>query len=134
MFGAATLASGALGLLVGGEPRLLVLSGSLGAVWLAWDLLIDYLLGPMAEFAGQLLSGDAGVQPTGDLRPSLEDTIRLLESHINSGADRHVQVNAALRLEEIYRTVKKDPQRAQEVVHLVHARFPDARELLPRER
>ncbi len=42
-------------------------------------------------------------------RPTLDDTIRLLESHLSQGASRSVEIQAAIRLEEIYRTVKQDP-------------------------
>jgi hypothetical protein len=129
LLGGATVVSLVFGWWLGGDARILALSSALGTVWLAWDLLTDYVIGPVAGFLGQVLSGQVGVQPSDATRPSLEDTIRLLENHIDHHASRHVQVNAALRLAEIYRTVKHDPERAHQVVERVRARFPDATEL-----
>ncbi len=59
-------------------------------------------------------------------RLSLDDTIRLLEGHIERGASRRVEINSAIRLEEIYRMVKKDPAAAGRVIERVRERYPDA--------
>jgi hypothetical protein len=63
-----------------------------------------------------------------NMRPTLDDTIRLLESHLAGAAHPRVRIQAAIRLEEIYRTVKKDPDRARSVRERARALFPDAPE------
>ena len=66
---------------------------------------------------------------TADTRPSLDDTIRLLESHLANPTARKIDINSAVRLEEIYRTAKKDAARASEVIRKVRDRYPDSPEL-----
>jgi hypothetical protein len=40
-----------------------------------------------------------------------------------------VQIQSALRLAEIYRLTRQDPERARDVIARVRARWPDAPEL-----
>ena len=54
---------------------------------------------------------------------------QFLEGHLERGASPRVEINAAIRLEEIYRTVKQDPERARRVVDLVLERYPTAPKL-----
>jgi hypothetical protein len=125
-FGAATLLTALLGIL--GDARWFAASGAFGTAWWAWDFLWDNVLGPAGGWFVGMLTGAA----TADQPPqlTLEDTIRLLENHLGAdGVPRHVQIQSALRLAEIYRLNRKDPARADEVIRRVRARWPDAAEL-----
>lgn len=136
VLGTATIAFLVIALLVRDDPRWYVAAGAAGIGWTLWDFLWDHVLNPFGDWLRDLVSGGLGGPPP-NLRPTLEDTIRLLEGHIEGGASRPVQLQAAVRLEEIYRTVKeeiyrtvkKDPARARAVIARVRARFPDAEEL-----
>ena len=126
MFGAATILTALLGL--AGDARWFAASGAFGTAWWAWDAVWDNVLGPLGSWLSGMLTGTADVDQPPDL--TLEDTIRLLESHLAAdGVTRHVQIQSALRLAEIYRITKKDPARAREVIERVRARWPDAPEL-----
>jgi hypothetical protein len=130
VFATATIVFGVLGLLLR-EGRLLVAAGVFGTIWTAWDVIWDRVIGPFGSWTFQTLTEGTGGPPVND-RPTLDDTIRLLESHLEHGATRHVQVQAALRLEEIYRTIRKDPARARGVLERIRERYPDAPELRQR--
>lgn len=131
VFGAATIFSGLSGLVFREDTRWFVAAGVFGILWLSWDLLVEHVLEPFGEWAAHIFVSGAGDGPPPNIRPSLDDTIRLLESHLDHRASRQVEINAAIRLEEIYRTVKKDPERAREVIERVRERYPDATELPP---
>jgi hypothetical protein len=123
----ASVAFGVVGLALG-EPRVLAAAGALAILWTAWDVLWTRVLGPAVDWATRALTeGVSG--PSTDTRPTLDDTIRLLESHLARDAARSVHIQAAIRLEEIYRTVRKDPERAREVIARIRSRYPDAEEL-----
>jgi hypothetical protein len=127
VFAAATVLFGVLGLLLG-EGRLLIAAGLCGTLWTLWDVIWGRVVGPFGTWAFRSLSEG----PDGPLaidRPTLDDTVRLLESHLEHRAGRHVEIQSALRLEEIYRTVRKDPARARAVLERVRERYPDAPEL-----
>ena len=112
--------------------RLLAAAGACGVLWSLWDLLWDRLLGPAGGWlARTLLEGDAAGPPP-NTRPTLDDTIRLLESHLAHGASRAVEIQAAIRLEQIYRTIRKNPDRARDVLARVRGKYPDALELAER--
>ncbi len=112
--------------------RLLAAAGACGILWSLWDVFWDRLVGPVGGWlARTLLEGDAAGPPP-NTRPTLDDTIRLLESHLAHGTSRAVEIQAAIRLEEIYRTIRKDPDRARAVIARVRARYPDAVELAER--
>jgi hypothetical protein len=98
-------------------------------IWWGWDLLLEHILLPIGDWLMSVFSGGALTSPPGGARPTLEDTIRFLEGHLERGASPRVEINAAIRLEEIYRTVKKDPERARRVVDLVLERYPNAPKL-----
>jgi hypothetical protein len=114
--------------LIGGDERLLVAAGAFGIIWTIWDLMWERVLGPATDWLTRALTEGVSGPPV-DTRPTLDDTIRLLESHLARDTARSVQIQAAVRLEEIYRTVKKDPERAREVIQRVRERYPDAEEL-----
>jgi hypothetical protein len=124
---AATVVFGLLGLLVR-EGRLLAAAGAFAVLWTVWDVLWERALGPAGEWAARALTEGIG-EPPANTRPSLDDTIRLLERHLERGAPRHVEIQVAIRLEEIYRTIRKDPVAARRVIALVREKYPDAPEL-----
>jgi hypothetical protein len=129
VFGTATIVLFVLAILIRGEPRLFAAAAACGAVWWAWDLIQEHLVQPLGGWlTTTLLAGGAGIDDAAT-RPKLDDLIRLLERHIVQGTSRQVDINAAIRLEEIYRTVKKDPERARAVIETVRARYPGAPEL-----
>ena len=129
IFATATVALLGAALVIRSDPRLFVAGGACGAIWWFWDLLVEYVASPFGDWVStQLLGGGIGSLPP-QARPSLEEVIRLLQSHLERGASRHVDINAAIRLEEIYRTVKKDPARARAAIRLAKERYPDAPEL-----
>ena len=113
---------------VTGDPRWLAASGAFGLAWWAWDALWENVLGPLGGLFTGMLTGTADVQTPPDL--TVDDTIRLLEDHLSADAvPRHVQIQSALRLAEIYRLSRHDPARAEEVLAKVRARWPGAPEL-----
>jgi hypothetical protein len=129
IFGTATIAFAGIGFVVREDPRWFVASGMCGIVWWSWDLLLEYVFEPMGDWLSDQLVGGGVMGSSAGMRPNMEETIALLESHLRRGASRKVDINAAIRLEEIYRTVKHDPQRAREVIRLARERYPDAPEL-----
>jgi len=125
-FAIATIVSALLG--VTGDPHWLAASGAFGVVWWAWDALWENVVGPLGGWFTGMLTGTADVETPPDL--TLDDTIRLLEDHLSADAvPRHVQIQSALRLAEIYRLNRHDPARAEEVLARVRARWPGAPEL-----
>lgn len=128
-FGIATIVFAVIGFVLGSDPRWFAASGAFGLIWTLWGWAYDHILNPFGEWLARAGAGDVGQIRSGSLRPTLDDTIRLLESHLEGGAARDVQIQAAIRLEEIYRTIKKDPVRAAEVIARVRALYPEAPEL-----
>jgi hypothetical protein len=110
------------------DGRLLAASAVFGLIWTLWDLLWEHVFGPAVDWTARVLTEGVSGPPV-DTRPTLDDTIRLLESHLAGDSARSVKIQAALRLEEIYRTVRKDPARADEVTARIRALYPDAPEL-----
>jgi hypothetical protein len=129
IFGSATIAFAGVGFVVREDPRWFVASGMCGIVWWSWDLLLEYVFGPLGDWVSDQLIGGGVMGSSAGMRPNMEETIALLENHLGRGASRKVDINAAIRLEEIYRTVKNDPQRAREVIRIARERYPDAPEL-----
>lgn len=126
--GGATIVFGIVGFLHGADPRWLGASALLGAVWTLWDLLVDQLIRPLGDWFMDF-AADGGAEGDDGLRPTPEDTIRLLEHHVAHGASRHVEIQSALRLAELYETVRHDSASAKRVIATVRARYPDAPEL-----
>ena len=124
-FAIATVAAALLGLL--GDARWFAASGAFGIAWWAWDAIWENVVGPFGGWITGMLTGTADVASPPDL--TLDDTIRLLEDHLTADAvPRHVQIQSALRLAEIYRLNKQEKQ-AQDVIARMRARWPDAPEL-----
>jgi hypothetical protein len=110
------------------DPWWFAVSGAFGAFWWSWDFVWDNILVPLGGFLTNAINGAVDVQEPPDL--SLDDTIRLLEDHLAAdGVTRHVQIQSALRLADIYRLNKKDPARARDVIARARTRWPDAPEL-----
>ncbi len=128
ILGTATLASLAIGFM-SSEPRWFAASGAFGLMWWAWDLLVEHVFQPLGAWMFGIFTEGVGVETSHENRLTLDDTIRLLEGHIERGASRRVEINSAIRLEEIYRTVKKDPEAARRVIERVKQRYPDAAKL-----
>jgi hypothetical protein len=129
-FAAGATAVFAVAALVSGEPRAWAACGAFGLMWAAWDFLGEYVFGPVGDWFSRLWIGEAGRDRGAvDLMPTLDDTVRLLEHHLQPGVARSVVVQSAIRLEEIYRTVQGDPVKAREVIARARELFPDAEEL-----
>jgi len=126
VFGTATIVFGGLGLLLR-EGRLLAAAGICGVLWTLWDVFWDRLIAPGSTWAFRTFTEGAGGPPP-NVRPTLDDTIRLLEGHLEGNANRHVKIQAAIRLEEIYRTIRKEPVRAAQTARRIQALYPDAPE------
>ncbi|HXY70616.1 MAG TPA: hypothetical protein VEH62_14305 [Gemmatimonadales bacterium] len=126
LFGGATIVAGLVGVV--GDHRMLALSGACGTVWWGWDFLWDNVVGPLGGLFTGMLTGSVTVEEPPDL--TIDDTVRLLESHLAAdGVPRHVQIQSALRLAEIYRLGRNDPAKADAVLQRVRERWPDAPEL-----
>jgi hypothetical protein len=124
----ATVVAALLGLV--GDARWFAASGAFGIAWWGWDFIWGNVFGPLGSWFTGMLTGTSSVESPPDL--TVDDTIRLLEHHLAAdGVPRHVQIQAALRLAEIYRLSKQDPQRAREVLERTRERWPDAPELQP---
>jgi hypothetical protein len=128
VFATGTVVFFLVGLLVRNDPRFFAAAGALGLVWWLWDILLDHVVVPLGDWFLGMLSGAGANEALGALRPTIDDTIRLLESHIAKDASEQVCVNAAIRLEEIYRVAKKDPEKARRVIDSVREKYPDADE------
>ena len=92
-------------------------------------MVMDYVFHPLGHWMMGIFMGGVNPEPFTQNRLSLDDTIRLLENHIERGASRRVEINSAIRLEEIYRTVKNDSAAARRVIKRVRERYPDAPKL-----
>jgi hypothetical protein len=110
------------------DVRFLVAGGVFGTLWWIADAVLDYLLIPLSQFIIGMLEGDVDL-PLPETRPTIEDTIRLLEHHIEGNASRNVQIQSAIRLADLYRVADGDVTRSRDVIDRVRARFPDADEL-----
>jgi hypothetical protein len=129
ILGTATLVTFLVGVLTRDDPRWFVVSGTCALIWWGWDLLMEHVLVPLGDWLLSVLTGGELNSPPPGARPTLEETIQFLEGHLERGASPRVEINAAIRLEEIYRTVKRDPERARRVVDLVLGRYPKAPKL-----
>jgi len=124
-FGVATIASTLLGVVVDG--RFFAVSSVCGAVWLLWDVLAEYVVRPLGEWAGGMLGGSGLLDPAPPLDG--EDVIRLLERNLEGEAPREVQIQSALRLAEFYTFRRHDPERSRALIARMREKFPDAPEL-----
>jgi hypothetical protein len=129
LFGTATVALLIVAFGVGREPRLFAAAAACGTIWWTWDILAIHVFTPLGEWIADVILGGGVGASDASTRPSLDEVVAMLERHLERPTSRKLDINAAIRLEEIYRTVKKDPVAAQRVVALVRKRYPDAPEL-----
>ena len=129
MFGTATVVLLVAAFAFGREPRVFAAAAACGTIWWTWDILAMYVFRPLGEWVGDTIVGGGVGASDASTRPSLDEVIAMLERHIERPTSRKLDINAAVRLEEIYRTVKKDPDAARRVVRVVRERYPDAPEL-----
>jgi hypothetical protein len=129
-FAAGATAVFAVAALASGEPGAWAACGAFGLMWAGWDFWGEYVFGPVSDWFSRLWSGETGTEGGGgDLLPTLDDTIRLLEHHLQPGVARSVVVQSAIRLEEIYRTVQGDSVKARDVIARARLLVPGAEEL-----
>lgn len=122
---------GVLGIALHGNTRLLAAAAACGTLWTLWDIVWERVCQPLGGWLTDTLleGGGPGLGGPSAPLPTLDEDIAHLEGYLQRGATRHVEIQAAIRLEEIYRTVKHDPERARAVIARIKARYPDAREL-----
>jgi hypothetical protein len=129
IFATATVITFLAALAIRNEPRLYAASGVFGAIWWGWDLLMEHAFHPLGDWLFGVFAGGSADAGSSQNRLTLDDNIRLLENHLKARTSQKVDLNSAIRLEEIYRSVKKDPERARRVIETVLERYPDAPEL-----
>lgn len=128
VFAIATAVFAVGGFIVRDDARWFVAAGASGTLWLAVDLLRDYLARPLGDLARSALAEGGGLPAFG--RPSTVDmTIALLERRLAAPGSRSSHLRAAVRLEELYRVMKHDPAQAHDVIRRARAKYPDAPEL-----
>jgi hypothetical protein len=126
-FAALTIFFGVAGF-VGGSGKMLAVSGAFGTMWWLWDLLIDHVVAPFAQWFGGLFTGGSLEYTPSEF--TVDQRIGLLETRISQdGGDRRRIFQDAVRLIELYELQKKDPDGAKRVVAKMKERFPDAPEL-----
>jgi hypothetical protein len=125
--GAATIFFLVAGLLSKSAGALLA-SGAFGTMWWAWDLLSDNVFTPLGNWLSGLLSGDVLAGDNSDPL-TLGDTTELLEHRLRPGVAPHVVIQAALRLEEIYRLDQHDAAKARAVIERARELVGDAPQL-----
>lgn len=129
VLGTATVALLLLAFAVDREPRLFAAAAIFGTVWWSWDILVKHLVEPLADWVLGTVVG-SGLGPSDPtLRPTLDELIVLLERHLERPTTARVDINAAIRLEEIYRTARPNPEAARRVIATVRSRYPNAPEL-----
>jgi hypothetical protein len=114
--------------LMGKSSSALVASGAFGTMWWAWDLINDNVFRPLADWMSGLLSGDVLADDDSDPL-TLDETAELLEHRLRPGVAPHIVIQAALRLEEIYRIDKHDPAKARAVIARARELVGDAPQL-----
>jgi hypothetical protein len=115
-----------LGLVFRSDPRWFAASGLCGLLWGGWGLLSDHVLHPLAEWSSQFLFRSSRGAVTGPIQSGIQATIRDLEQRLEARLSRESDIRTARVLEEIYRTVRKDPANAARVIAIVRTRYPGA--------
>jgi hypothetical protein len=129
LFGTATATLLVAAFALGGNPRVFAAAAACGTVWWAWDVLAVHVFAPVGEWITDVIVGGGVGASDASTRPSLDEVVEMLERHLERPTSRQLDINAAIRLEEIYRTVKQDPAASRRVVEVVRSRYPDAPEL-----
>lgn len=121
-----TILFAVLGFYATDGAKFFVASGIFGAMWWGWDLLLEHVFTPFGHLLGDGIPGGVHyVSPN----ISVDDKIRALERRLEGGHSRRVEINAAIRLAELHRYQKNDPERAREIIDLMKERYPDAPKL-----
>jgi hypothetical protein len=118
------------GLVVDDGGKLLAASAALGTVWLAFDLIVDYILTPLGHGIQDMLLGgrSTGREDSTSALP-LDRRIRLLEQRLARRGPRRRQIQDALRLAELYELQAGDRDGARLVIERMRQRYPGAPEL-----
>src|SRR6267143_3825296 len=104
--GGATLAFAALGVLTG-DTRFYLASGLTGTFWWLWDWVADAVLAPLGDMLENLfLGGGVGIPLPPESGSTGEDAIRRLEARLEHPGSPDEEVQAALRLADLYRVVR----------------------------
>lgn len=125
--GLATVAFAIIGTLVGQDLRWYAASGLTGTMWWLWDFLSERIFQPMGHaFARMFFEG--GDLPAPPRRNPLE-TIQRLERRLEQPVSRDSDIQAALRLADLYRVINDDDVRAVALIEMMRVRYPDSVEL-----
>jgi len=110
------------------EWRLVALVLALWGAWGFFDSLFGWVLEPLGQFVGNVLTG--GAMP-GGREITIQDETAMLEHlvHADPPPPPHRVVLAGIRLAEIYRTHEHDAAKAEAVIARLISRYPDAPEL-----
>lgn len=125
--GAATVLFAVIGTVLGGDLRWYGASGLVGTMWWLWDFLSERVFQPLGASLARLFF-EGGDLPS-SRASSAEDIIQRLEARLDQVISRESDVQAALRLADLYRVVRDDDLRARAVVEMMKARYPDSPEL-----
>ena len=99
-----------------------------GTFWWFSDFFGSRIFRPFGGLVLQVFRGGPG-RPVLDQR-TIHDAMSELEIQVlDQATSREVQIQAALRLSDLYRVINQDEVRAEAVMNLVRGRFPDAVEL-----
>jgi hypothetical protein len=129
VLGTATIALLVLAFVAGRQARLFAAAAAFGTIWWTWDFLMAHVFLPLGDWMmGTVVGGGLGPSDA-TIRPTLDELVALLERHLERPTSQKVDINAAIRLEEIYRTVRPNPEAARRVIATVCERYPDAPEL-----
>lgn len=130
VFAGGTVVFAVAGFFADAGGKLFAASGACGILWWGWDLLVEYLLVPLEYWMEDVMAGGGTLEYHSE-DWSLDDRIARLEDRMAHGRSRRLQIQAGIRLAEIYRLQRKNEQRAREVIEAIRARYPDAPELEP---
>jgi len=85
------------------------------------------VLAPMGQAASRMFFEGANLPAPRNTSP--EATIRRLEARLEQPLSREADIQAALRLADLYRVARGDQVRAVAIVRMMRARYPDSLEL-----
>lgn len=104
------------------ELKLVALVLALWGLWNGGSAIYERVVAPLARFVANALFGGQLI--------TLDDEIADLEHRLaDAGTPPEREILAAVRLAEIYRRHKADPERARALLDRLQAKYPDARAL-----
>ena len=95
-------------------------SGLMGTMWWLWDFFVEWLFAPIGAALARLFLEGGDMPPKRDP----EDTAQWLEARLEQTVTRQSDIQAALRLADLYRVMHDDPVRARAVVEMMKTRYP----------